>query len=60
MEKRLLTYLQRILNSRVYDVATESPLDLARKLPAFQDFIDALGYRCIDETANPVYRLFLR
>lgn len=32
MEKRLLDYLQRILNARVYDVAIESPLDLARKL----------------------------
>lgn len=34
MEKRLLNYLQRILNSRVYDVAIESPLELARKLSA--------------------------
>lgn len=32
MEKRLLEYLQRILNARVYDVANESPLDLATKL----------------------------
>lgn len=32
METRLLDYLQRILNSRVYDVAIESPLDLAEKL----------------------------
>ena len=26
----------------------------------FQDFIDALAYPCVDETENPVYRLFLR
>src|SRR5690348_12286450 len=32
MEGWLLEYLQRILNSRVYDVATESPLSLAEKL----------------------------
>lgn len=32
MESRHLDYLQRILNARVYDVAIESPLDLARKL----------------------------
>lgn len=30
------------------------------ELPAFRDFIDTLGYRYVDETANPVYRLFLR
>lgn len=29
-------------------------------LPAFRGFIDTLGYRCADETTNPVYRLFLR
>ena len=29
---RQLDYLQRILNARVYDVAIESPLDLAKKL----------------------------
>jgi threonine dehydratase len=29
-------------------------------LPAFQKFIDTLDYRCVDETANPVYQLFLR
>ena len=29
-------------------------------LPAFRDFIDTLGYRSVDETANPVYQLFLR
>jgi len=32
MEKLLLAYLQRVLNARVYDVAIESPLELARKL----------------------------
>ena len=32
MEKSLLDYLQRILNARVYDVAVESPLELAGKL----------------------------
>ncbi|HEX4414839.1 MAG TPA: threonine ammonia-lyase, biosynthetic [Lacipirellulaceae bacterium] len=32
METKLLEYLQRILNARVYDVAVESPLELAPKL----------------------------
>ena len=32
MEPWLLDYLQRILTARVYDVATESPLELAGKL----------------------------
>lgn len=32
MESWLFEYLQRILNARVYDVATESPLVLANKL----------------------------
>ncbi len=27
---------------------------------AFQSFLDTLGYPCVEETANPVYRLFLR
>ena len=27
---------------------------------AFRDFLDTLAYPCIDETDNPVYRLFLR
>jgi threonine dehydratase len=27
---------------------------------AFDDFLDTLGYPCVEETANPVYRLFLR
>ena len=26
----------------------------------FQGFLDALGYPCVEETANPAYRLFLR
>jgi threonine dehydratase len=27
---------------------------------AFQSFLDTLGYPCVEETGNPVYRLFLR
>jgi threonine dehydratase len=27
---------------------------------AFRSFLDTLGYPCVDETSNPVYRLFLR
>ncbi|HYF18862.1 MAG TPA: threonine ammonia-lyase, biosynthetic [Ramlibacter sp.] len=27
---------------------------------AFQSFLDTLGYPCVEETANPAYRLFLR
>ena len=27
---------------------------------AFQAFLDTLGYPCVEETDNPVYRLFLR
>lgn len=34
MKNHLLDYLQRILNARVYDVAIESPLQLASKLSA--------------------------
>lgn len=34
MDQKLLDYLQRILNARVYDVAIESPLELASKLSA--------------------------
>jgi len=30
------------------------------ELPAFRDFTAGLGYPCVDETDNPVYRLFLR
>ncbi|MEO8271903.1 MAG: threonine ammonia-lyase, biosynthetic, partial [Aureliella sp.] len=29
-------------------------------LPAFQEFIKRLDYRCVDESNNPVYHLFLR
>jgi threonine dehydratase len=29
-------------------------------LPAFREFVDSLGYRCVDETANRVYQMFLR
>lgn len=29
-------------------------------LTAFGDFIETLGYHCVDETKNPVYELFLR
>src|SRR5689334_2031621 len=32
METKLLEYLQRILNARVYDVAIESPLEVAQRL----------------------------
>ncbi|WP_165248921.1 threonine ammonia-lyase, biosynthetic [Paludisphaera soli] len=28
-------------------------------LPTFHDFAEGLGYPCVDETENPVYRLFL-
>jgi threonine dehydratase len=34
MDPRLLDYLQRILNARVYDVAIETPLEQAKKLSA--------------------------
>ncbi len=27
---------------------------------AFKDFIDTLGYPCVEETSNPVYQLFLQ
>lgn len=30
------------------------------ELPDFREFIEALGYPWVDETDNPVYRLFLR
>lgn len=32
----------------------------ANEQTAFQEFIDNLGYPCVDETSNPVYQLFLR
>jgi len=28
--------------------------------PAFQAFVASLAYPCVEETLNPVYRLFLR
>jgi threonine dehydratase len=31
-----------------------------QELSAFHDFTAGLGYPCVDETDNPVYRLFLR
>ncbi len=31
-----------------------------QELPDFQQFIESLGYSWADETANPVYRMFLR
>lgn len=30
------------------------------ELAAFREFVETLGYRCVDETENPVYRTFLR
>jgi threonine dehydratase len=30
------------------------------EMKAFKEFLDTLGYPHIDETQNPVYRLFLR
>ncbi|HEY3302566.1 MAG TPA: threonine ammonia-lyase, biosynthetic [Candidatus Binatia bacterium] len=30
-----------------------------RDQKAFQKFLDSLGYECVEETANPAYRLFL-
>ena len=27
---------------------------------SFREFVDGLAYPCVDETENPVYRLFLR
>ncbi|HZY19713.1 MAG TPA: threonine ammonia-lyase, biosynthetic [Ramlibacter sp.] len=32
----------------------------AAEAQAFQSFLETIGYPCIEETANPVYRLFLR
>lgn len=56
MEKRLLSYLQRILNARVYDVAIETPLDLARRLS------DRLGNQVWlkREDTQPVHSFKLR
>src|SRR3954471_8566466 len=56
METWLLDYLQRILTARVYDVAVESPLELARKLS------DRLGNRVWlkREDTQPVFSFKLR
>src|SRR3954470_17337530 len=56
MEAWLLDYLQRILTARVYDVAIESPLELAGKLS------DRLGNRVWlkREDTQPVFSFKLR
>jgi threonine dehydratase len=56
METWLLDYLQRILTARVYDVAVESPLELAGKLS------DRLGNRAWlkREDTQPVFSFKLR
>ena len=56
METWLLDYLQRILTARVYDVAVESPLELAGKLS------DRLGNRVWlkREDTQPVFSFKLR
>ena len=56
MESWLLDYLQRILTARVYDVAVESHLELARKLS------DRLGNRVWlkREDTQPVFSFKLR
>src|SRR4051794_18546484 len=56
MEAWLLDYLQRILTARVYDVAVESPLELAAKLS------DRLGNRAWlkREDTQPVFSFKLR
>ncbi|WZO97623.1 threonine ammonia-lyase, biosynthetic [Isosphaeraceae bacterium EP7] len=56
METWLLDYLQRILTARVYDVAVETPLELARKLS------DRLGNRAWlkREDTQPVFSFKLR
>jgi threonine dehydratase len=56
MEQWLMGYLQRILTARVYDVAVESPLELARKLS------DRLGNRVWlkREDTQPVFSFKLR
>ena len=30
-----------------------------KEMPQFRKFLDTLGYPCVDESANPAYRLFL-
>ena len=56
MDTNLLNYLQRILNARVYDVAIESPLELAEKLS------ERLGNRVWlkREDTQPVFSFKLR
>src|SRR5690349_24386414 len=56
MQSWLLEYLQRILNARVYDVATESPLSLAAKLS------ERVGNRVWlkREDTQPIYSFKLR
>lgn len=56
MDPRLLNYLQKILNARVYDVAIESPLDQAKKLS------NRLGNRVWlkREETQPVFSFKLR
>src|SRR3954454_10997248 len=56
MEAWLLDYLQRILTARVYDVAVETPLELAVKLS------DRLGNRAWlkREDTQPVFSFKLR
>ncbi len=56
MEPQLLTYLQRILNARVYDVATETSLDLAQKLSVRLETQVWLKR----EDTQPVHRVKLR
>ena len=56
MQKLLMDYLQKILTARVYDVAVESPLELARKLS------ERLGNRSGSNarTRQPVFSFKLR
>lgn len=56
MNPRLLNYLQKILNARVYDVAIESPLELAKKL---SDRLDNRVWLKREET-QPVFSFKLR
>jgi len=56
MEQMLFEYLQRILTARVYDVAVESPLELAPKLSARLDNRVWLKR----EDAQPVFSFKLR
>jgi threonine dehydratase len=36
------------------------PSKTAADRKAFKQFLDALAYPCVEESSNPVYRLFLR